>query len=99
RTHVYTLSLHDALPILFCISYAIQAFFGDPFFYTLTLLRVSFEWGTRLEYLFAEASLLMLILLFSQWYPKFSKRVLTSVFAVTVDRKSTRLNSSHVKIS
>jgi len=69
---------------LFCISYAIQAFFGDPFFYTLTLLRVSFEWGTRLEYLFAEASLLMLILLFSQWYPKFSKRVLTSVFAVTV---------------
>lgn len=67
---------------LFCISFAIRVFFADPYFYTLTLLRVSYEWGTRLEYIFTEASILLLILLISQWYPKFSKRILRSVTAV-----------------
>jgi len=69
---------------MFCISFAIRSFFADPFFYTLTLLRVSYEWGTKLEFLFAEASVLLLILMFSKWYTKFSRRILNSATAVIV---------------
>lgn len=69
---------------LFCISFAIRVFFADPFFYTLTLLRISYEWGTRLEYIFLGISVLMLILLVSQWYTKFSRRMINSITAVIV---------------
>lgn len=69
---------------LFCICFAIHSFFADPFFYTLTLLRVSYEWGTRLEFLFIEASILLLILLFSKWYINFSRFILNSATAVIV---------------
>src|SRR5207302_10559322 len=59
-TEIYTLSLHDALPIsLLVLSRAL-----------LSILTVSLLLATD-----------------------------TSVFSVRLDRKSTRLNSSHVKIS
>jgi len=66
---------------LFCISFAIRAIFAEPFYYTLVLYQINYSWGTRLQYLFSEASVLLLILLITEWYEKlfvkkFSKRLL-----------------------
>lgn len=70
---------------LFCICFAIRAFFADPFFYSLTLLQVSYLWGTRLEYLFTHATVLLLVFLVYEWYKQqFSKQVLKLItFSIT----------------
>lgn len=62
---------------LFCMFFSLRSFYGYPFYYTLTLLDTSWLWGTRMEYVFTEASMLAFILYVSQTYKQyFSKRVL-----------------------
>src|SRR5690606_41687730 len=93
---IYTLSLHDALPIFatfvqlnpgsfecFCLSHFKQCF-NDP-----RKVRVhGFTRCVRVTFLDGIKNFLMLI-----------QTICSSDLAYTIDRKSTRLNSSHVKIT
>src|SRR5690606_41318792 len=72
-TDFYTLSLHDALPILFCFRY-----------FNNKALICFFVFDLR--FIFKKNDL-------------FYFRIQTLKFNFFLDRKSTRLNSSHVKIS
>src|SRR5690606_41746664 len=94
-TFTYPLSLHDALPI----------FFGCPctHFLILSIFYLVFEKGN--------GSLMVIYHLFHKHTVKFGSGFIFQDFMVVfagcrkgwpshvVDRKSTRLNSSHVKIS
>src|SRR5436309_8873018 len=83
-TEIYTLSLHDALPILF----ALLPFYAlHPAASTLLVLQCLLLGGAAIPlYRFAARRL----------PPATTSSCSTSIFR---DRKSTRLNSSHVKIS
>src|SRR5699024_12524710 len=72
-TALYTLSLHDALPISV----------ANPTAITRPALAISI--GVRRRT--------------AAWIPSSSRRSLSCAIASTRDRKSTRLNSSHVSIS
>src|SRR5690606_41884167 len=80
---IYTLSLHDALPI-FSINTKIIASFFAGLFYLLNLGTLQTFYAPFETFIAFYASLPWLLL---------------SVFVYLEDRKSTRLNSSHVKIS
>src|SRR5690606_41761639 len=91
-TYLYSLSLHDALPILFLFAPII------------VILIYSFNNG-RLLVAFQEFGFDGYLALFQK--PVLSDAVMVSlrvsffaaILATLLDRKSTRLNSSHVKIS
>src|SRR5690606_41801428 len=96
-TKIYTLSLHDALPIL-CEDYpeettTMEIIKGDFEFlkkHGVKLLRISFGWDAieaeegKYDWLF---------------WDDYVKMAVDDYGITLVDRKSTRLNSSHVKIS
>src|SRR5207302_10537430 len=91
---MYALSLHDALPILLGLAWGA----------TLLLRRHSASLRHMVR-VFTLAALLLLplsVLLLPAWHvkgvPDFTRRAAASV-SPAADRKSTRLNSSHVKIS
>jgi len=65
---------------LFCLFFSVRSFYGYPFYYTLTILELPWLWGTRLEYIFTEASILMFTWLISEWYKQqFSKKLLVFI--------------------
>src|SRR3712207_7963059 len=75
-TEIYTLSLHDALPIFDAVAYSYDPALGAPLGEDIT----ADDWeGLRTFY--------------AQRAPRFLHT------ALPVDRKSTRLNSSHANIS
>src|SRR5690606_41889566 len=81
---LYTLSLHDALPISFLLVTALLWFFvRKPF--SLLLINIplftAMAWAMGVTYLV------------------YQRLTLLTAFILSLDRKSTRLNSSHVKIS
>src|SRR5690606_42135895 len=80
---LYTLSLHDALPIYYCLIY------GVWFFPEMGYMGVAY--GTLLS---------RIIMLIYMYFALKSNATLSPfINRLTLDRKSTRLNSSHVKIS
>lgn len=52
----------------FCILFFIRSFYAVPFYYNQIFLETSWLWGTRLEYFFTEAVMLVYILLVAEWY-------------------------------
>src|SRR3712207_8617961 len=76
-TEIYTLSLHDALPILCDVD------FGHGFWTPLATLLAG-EWWLSQKPSFFDSDL---------WLDR------TRTSSLTLDRKSTRLNSSHANIS
>src|SRR5690606_40823860 len=91
---LYALSLHDALPI--CLSVVCGALFW--------LISIGFFaggltlWGDRP--VVGQVSVGFVVLMLAARFLTVPKYLKPSVFSVMgVDRKSTRLNSSHVKIS
>src|SRR5690606_39811958 len=92
---IFTLSLHDALPILLaiCISY------GQNKFELLDGERsekVSFDFINNLIVLEVEVNKIPLSFIVDTGV---NKPILFDISPEDSDRKSTRLNSSHVKIS
>src|SRR5690606_41690430 len=89
-TEIHTLSLHDALPILKAMEWNTdQLRENDPDAweqvqrYKKTSLDLFYKFSSKNYYLL----------------PEWLDRKKTSDFGDAIDRKSTRLNSSHVKIS
>src|SRR5690242_21197437 len=79
-TEIYTLSLHDALPI--SVAYPLQSIA-----LTFVFLPVLGLGGANFA-------------VFTIWLPEqYPTRMRATAFAFTTDRKSTRLNSSHMSIS
>src|SRR5439155_9084990 len=93
-TEIYTLSLHDALPI-----------YGQGIFYTLNYLEHLERLNVRVvnnraAFTIETSKALQLSLLRSLGLPYPRARVINHASqALSADRKSTRLNSSHVAIS
>src|SRR5690606_40336583 len=87
-----TLSLHDALPIL----HGLTQVFGRPVWLTFfagqlfSALALWFVWMLGREFTTPRKAFIAMLIVSTSIY--FSLRG-------TIDRKSTRLNSSHVKIS
>ena len=79
-TEIYTLSLHDALPIWYCFCFL---FFGDcasnlePESCEMSVAQPLFSSGGR------------------AFFPRFGRSLIFLVWFFILDRKSTRLNSSH----
>src|SRR5207244_10957606 len=91
---ISSLSLHDALPIFVVVAtiYALRLFTevyvttkGGPFGATRTVIYLVWEEGVAFRHTGYAAALAVLFFLL--------------VLAITLDRKSTRLNSSHQIIS
>src|SRR5690606_41917620 len=92
-TYIYTLSLHDALPILVKTYFFFFFFFGFNAF-SRARSRSRSAWS------FSSRSFLILNGLFSNNVCPTEKAFPTTQYNDNaLDRKSTRLNSSHVKIS
>lgn len=52
----------------FCLLFFIRSFYAVPFYYNQIFLKTTWLWGTRLEYFFTEAVMMMYILLVAEWY-------------------------------
>src|SRR5204862_6074100 len=95
-TEIYTLSLHDALPICSFAEHLIGAMFSlNLLLCTFNLLPVTPLDGSTAIMLFMSETRAQRYL---DWLRGNSYGVLGLVAAL-LDRKSTRLNSSHVEIS
>lgn len=68
----------------FCICFSLRSFYAYPFYYMLTMLDFSWVWGTRLEYMFTEASVLTFLLFFAEWYKKYFSRKLLYVISLSL---------------
>lgn len=53
---------------LFCMILAIRSMFSVPFLYTITSLNMSWEWGTRIEYITTILATMIYIQLIATWY-------------------------------
>jgi len=70
---------------MFCMLISVRALFAVPFYYTFIFLNMSWLWGTRLEYIFTEASSLFYVILLWQWHKEeFSKKVMYGLAIVHV---------------
>lgn len=66
----------------FCILFFIRSFYAVPFYYNQIFLKTSWLWGTRLEYLFTEAVMVMYILLVAEWYRSRFSWIVSRISAV-----------------
>src|SRR5690606_40176135 len=85
---IYTLSLHDALPIFYII---LKKFHLVGILKILLIILI--VWQLRLEH----ALFLLVFLIYYIYYGLKLNKIF--LWISIIDRKSTRLNSSHVKIS
>ena len=53
---------------LFCFGVAVRGLFIVPFVYTLTVFDLSWEWGTRLEYVTTIVTTMIYMILITKWY-------------------------------
>src|SRR5690606_41797517 len=83
-SEIYTLSLHDALPIFPDQGVAFGAYFG-AWLYGGAVLAIAMIWSAVTEDQLVAAFL--------------GAATILVLYLAELDRKSTRLNSSHVKIS
>lgn len=60
---------------LFCLFISFRALFTEPFYYTILFPKISWLWGTRLEYLFTIASSWLFVILMRGWHEEFSKKI------------------------
>src|SRR5690606_42112781 len=95
--HIYTLSLHDALPISPCLSCPAKSLYRQTRVFSLpiwALLRVAAKLDPNL------GNPIAILYIQRPGVPVWNLTI-CPLFGLTSgrDRKSTRLNSSHVKIS
>src|SRR5699024_11261762 len=89
HTHIYTLSLHDALPIFSKVAPATTN-------NTIAIASATRETTSLISFLFSQFFYTFLQIVFKYFNDfRFCNRLAIPV----ADRKSTRLNSSHVSIS
>src|SRR5699024_12357391 len=98
-TLIYPLSLHDALPISILVNKMLTLFSGKRTILVLSIAGIAIFSQNLVPVHIAFIPILILPLLGLFNKLQIDRRAVASALTFGLDRKSTRLNSSHVSIS